>query len=282
MLLQTTHLLPRLLEQSQPPQAQPSRPCEACPALGPSLSSPTPPSPLVSLTGSCVLCLCPRCPLGLGISLLRPSPEHRGSVSFLRELLWQEELPCGTRSQRHTSFPHAARGTCTFITFAWFYNQCPCLSCCHLTCQNTASLNVAPFLSPLLLAHNKSLRNLCWMTEWIFSSLSPSPTNYQRPVYPSRCQKNPVGVRWLQTQQYIWHLDSTPSQKNEKLGNKKRKATMPDELVRSEWSEATQSCPTLWRPHGLQPTRLLSPWNFPGKNTRASWRKSMQKAFHKL
>ena len=27
-----------------------------------------------------------------------------------------------------------------------------------------------------------------------------------------------------------------------------------------------QSCPTLW-PHGLQPTRLLSPCNFPGKNT---------------
>ena len=21
-----------------------------------------------------------------------------------------------------------------------------------------------------------------------------------------------------------------------------------------------------WRPHGLQPTRLLCPWNFPGKN----------------
>ena len=56
-----------------------------------------------------------------------------------------------------------------------------------------------PFLSPLLLAHNKSLRNLCWMTEWIFSSLSPSPTNYQRDVDPSRCQKNPVDVKWLQT-----------------------------------------------------------------------------------
>ena len=27
-----------------------------------------------------------------------------------------------------------------------------------------------------------------------------------------------------------------------------------------------QSCPTL-RPHGLQPTRLLCPWDFPGKNT---------------
>ena len=27
-----------------------------------------------------------------------------------------------------------------------------------------------------------------------------------------------------------------------------------------------QSCPTL-QPHGLQPTRLLSPWDFPDKNT---------------
>ena len=28
-----------------------------------------------------------------------------------------------------------------------------------------------------------------------------------------------------------------------------------------------QSCPTLLRPHGLQPTRLLCPWDFSGKNT---------------
>ena len=29
----------------------------------------------------------------------------------------------------------------------------------------------------------------------------------------------------------------------------------------------TTSCPTLLRPHGLYPTRLLCPWDFPGKNT---------------
>ena len=29
---------------------------------------------------------------------------------------------------------------------------------------------------------------------------------------------------------------------------------------------AAQSCPALW-PHGLQPTRLLCPWGFPGKDT---------------
>ena len=30
---------------------------------------------------------------------------------------------------------------------------------------------------------------------------------------------------------------------------------------------AAKSCPTLCDPHGLQPARLLCPWNFPGKNT---------------
>ena len=28
-----------------------------------------------------------------------------------------------------------------------------------------------------------------------------------------------------------------------------------------------QSCLTLWEPHRLYPTRLLCPWDFPGKNT---------------
>ena len=31
-------------------------------------------------------------------------------------------------------------------------------------------------------------------------------------------------------------------------------------------AKSLQSCPTVW-PHGLQPTRLLCPWNFPGKST---------------
>ena len=29
----------------------------------------------------------------------------------------------------------------------------------------------------------------------------------------------------------------------------------------------TESCPTLLRSHGLQPSRFLCPWDFPGKNT---------------
>ena len=30
----------------------------------------------------------------------------------------------------------------------------------------------------------------------------------------------------------------------------------------------TKSCPTLLPPHGLEPSRLFCPWDFPGKNTR--------------
>ena len=36
--------------------------------------------------------------------------------------------------------------------------------------------------------------------------------------------------------------------------------------VKSE-SEVAQSCPALHDPHGQQPTRLLCPWDFPGKST---------------
>ena len=39
-----------------------------------------------------------------------------------------------------------------------------------------------------------------------------------------------------------------------------------------------QSCPTLW-PHGLEPTRLLSLWDFPGKNTGMGCRFLLQRIF---
>ena len=34
-----------------------------------------------------------------------------------------------------------------------------------------------------------------------------------------------------------------------------------------------------WRPHGLQPTRLLCPWNFPGKNTGVGCHALLQGSF---
>ena len=37
-------------------------------------------------------------------------------------------------------------------------------------------------------------------------------------------------------------------------------------ILKESESEVAQSCPTL-RPHGLQPSRLFHPWDFPDKNT---------------
>ena len=41
------------------------------------------------------------------------------------------------------------------------------------------------------------------------------------------------------------------------------KSTRPFSSVQFSWSVMSDSS----RPHGLQPTRLLRPWDFPGKST---------------
>ena len=41
----------------------------------------------------------------------------------------------------------------------------------------------------------------------------------------------------------------------------------------------TKSCPTLLQPHGLSPTRILCPWDFPGKNTGVGCRFLLQRSF---
>ena len=46
--------------------------------------------------------------------------------------------------------------------------------------------------------------------------------------------------------------------------------------VKSE-SEVAQSCPTLRDPHGLQPTSLLHPWDFPGKSTGVGYAQLIDK-----
>ena len=40
-----------------------------------------------------------------------------------------------------------------------------------------------------------------------------------------------------------------------------------------------KSCLTLLRPHGLQPARLLCPWDFPGKNTGVGFHALLQGIF---
>ena len=43
-------------------------------------------------------------------------------------------------------------------------------------------------------------------------------------------------------------------------------------------SEVAQVVPDSWRPHGLQPIRLLRPWGFPGKSTGVGCHCLLQKA----
>ena len=45
------------------------------------------------------------------------------------------------------------------------------------------------------------------------------------------------------------------------------RAKLEVQLFASVCVPVAQLCPTLLRPHGLQPVRLLCPWDFPSKNT---------------
>ena len=44
-------------------------------------------------------------------------------------------------------------------------------------------------------------------------------------------------------------------------------------------AKLVQACLTLCKPYGLQPTRLLYPWDFPGKNTRVGCHAFLQGIF---
>ena len=45
------------------------------------------------------------------------------------------------------------------------------------------------------------------------------------------------------------------------------------------WKSVAKLCLTLLRPHGLQPTMLLCPWDFPGKNTGVGCHSLLQGIF---
>ena len=54
----------------------------------------------------------------------------------------------------------------------------------------------------------------------------------------------------------------------------------PDRLQSAKSAaKLLQSCPTLSDPHGLQSTRLLRPWDFPGKSTGVGCRFLLQRIF---
>ena len=53
----------------------------------------------------------------------------------------------------------------------------------------------------------------------------------------------------------------------QRLGSHKQKLVTSLDCIHCRMCSVTQMCPTLLQTHELQPTRLLCPWDFPGKNT---------------
>ena len=72
--------------------------------------------------------------------------------------------------------------------------------------------------------------------------------------------KLPMWCHWMQT----WEEES--------LGFSRQKhwngLPFPSPMHESKkWKWSFSVVPNSWQPHGLQPTRLLHPWDFPGKST---------------
>ena len=83
-----------------------------------------------------------------------------------------------------------------------------------------------------------------------------SQDSIQEPRWPWGCVWGGRGFRYRQR---TWGRKRLPHQEGITSP-----APPPQPLAAA--TKSLQSCPTL-RPHGLQPTRLLRPWDSPGKNT---------------
>ena len=68
-----------------------------------------------------------------------------------------------------------------------------------------------------------------------------------------------------------------------KEGELRGNTRYPGSLYRYIWSccccLVAKSCLTLLQPHGLQPTSLLRPWDFPGRNTGVGFHSLLQGIF---
>ena len=106
-----------------------------------------------------------------------------------------------------------------------------------------------------ILAHNK--RWICcnvevWITGAIFSLHSI-----------------PGDLAWVVVQHWGFQMQSKRSNECSSFATSSSKMSCVN----------AQSCPTFCNPHGLSPTRLLCPWDFPGKNTEAGSHSLLQGIF---
>ena len=97
----------------------------------------------------------------------------------------------------------------------------------------------------ILMPGTGSRLHICLMNEMVFTPLTdPSPYQSHSLIATSQFIMHPQ-PHWPLS--FPW-ICTAPSCQN-------------------VWVSVAQSCPTLL-PHGLEPTRLLCPWDFPGKNAR--------------
>ena len=67
--------------------------------------------------------------------------------------------------------------------------------------------------------------------------------------------------------QFINNNNKNPKQPNQKMDRKSKQTFLQRTQITKKYSAMCSVMSDSLRPHGLQPTRLLCPWNFPGKNT---------------
>ena len=116
---------------------------------------------------------------------------------------------------------------------------------------------MCPSTSTLICEHVLATRNSCFFTE---------PT---LPFMPGHCHQQPLAL----VHSFI-HLTSMfpgPTMCHALFIHLKGKAKLMNKsMILQSCCLITKSCLIPLGPHGLQPTRFLCPWAFPGKNTGAS------------
>ena len=123
-----------------------------------------------------------------------------------------------------------------------------------------------PSTSSLSCEHVLATRNTCFLY-WNYSSLhawalSPTATCTHSFIHP------------------ITSMFSAPTMCHALFIHLKDKAKLMNKsMILQSCGLVTKSCPIPLGPHGLQPTRFLCPWAFPGKNTGVSCHVLLQGIF---
>ena len=156
--------------------------------------------------------------------------------------------------------PHGCSGDQSFSSVA---QSCPTL--CNPMDSSTPGF---PLYHQTPRAYSVSIGlvmpNSCPLGWWCHPTISSSVV-----LFPSRLQSFPVSGSFLMS----WFFPSD----GQSIGVSASASVLPMSIQDWKWSCSVVS--DSLRPHGLKPTKLLSPWNFPGKNTGVGCHFHLQRIF---